>query len=47
MTLETCERMKQNCLKHGDEAGAAYYQERIDRKIKKYPKYQEKTNAKK
>lgn len=47
MTIETCEKLKQNCLDHGDQAGADMYQARIDRKKKKLGILEEKKEKKK
>lgn len=37
MTIETCKRMMEICLKHNDKEGAAMYAARIERKMKKFP----------
>jgi len=35
MTIETCKKLMENCLKHKDKEGAKIYEERIKRKEKK------------
>ena len=36
MTIENCQRLAEHCKKMNDTAGVKYYQDRINRKMKRF-----------